>query len=281
MPKATTVYGIVTFGGHLVRGMVRVVLTTEEPLTVLESDKLYYGKGVKARVTKTKTLTMSELTEKLKKEFSAHVTDVQHMYELNSNESVKILKKVFDVKTCKKLSFSKDMDNESEDDTESVGSIKEKEEPVTKSTKGKEEPVTKSTKGKSAVVKEEEPVTKSAKTKEKEEPTTKGKSAVVKEGEEEPTTKGKSAVVKEGEPVTKSTKGKSAVVKEEEPVTKSTKGKSAVVKEEVSMDKKKPDLTDSKKTTTSKVKESKVRIPLSDSDGDGSDDNCSDIDLDD
>jgi len=267
MPKATTVYGIVTFGGHLVRGMVRVVLTTEEPLTVLESDKLYYGKGVKARVTKTKTLTMSELTEKLKKEFSAHVTDVQHMYELNSNESVKILKKVFDVKTCKKLSFSKDMDNESEDDTESVGSIKEKEEPVTKSTKGKEEPVTKSTKGKSAVVKEEEPVTKSAKTKEKEEPTTKGKSAVVKEGEEEPTTK--------------STKGKSAVVKEEEPVTKSTKGKSAVVKEEVSMDKKKPDLTDSKKTTTSKVKESKVRIPLSDSDGDGSDDNCSDIDLDD
>ena len=268
MPKATTVYGIVTFGGHLVRGMARVVLTTEEPMTVLESDKLYYGEGVKARVTKTKALTMSELTEKLEEEFSAHKTDVQHMYKLNSTESVKILKKVFDVKTCKKLSFSKDSDNESEDDAESVGSTKVKEVPVTKSTKGKsaevkEEPVTKSTKGKSAEAKEE-PVTKSAK----------GKSAEVKEEPVTKSTKGKSAEVKE-EPVTKSTKGKSAEVKEE-PITKSAKGKGAVVKEEVSTDKKKPDLTDSKKTTTSKVKESKVRIPLSDSD-----DNCSDIDLDD
>ena len=77
----------------------------------LESDKLYYGEDVKARVTKTKALTMHELTENLEKAFASHKTDVPHMYKLNSSESVKILKTVFDVKTCKKLSFSKDSDS--------------------------------------------------------------------------------------------------------------------------------------------------------------------------
>ena len=247
MPKPATVYGIVSFGGHLVRGMVRVVLTTEEPMDILECDKLYYGEDVKGRVTKTKVLTMSELTEKLEKDFATHKTDVPHMYKLNSSESVKILKTVFDVKTCKKLSFSKDSDEESEDNDSTVGA--KDEEPLVKSTKGKTEtaPVVKSTKGKGKTEPEPEP---------KEEPV----------------------------PVVKSTKGKGktesapthAPVPKEEPApapvpapapapsVKSTKGKSNVV-ETVA---KKPDLSDSKKTTTSKVKESKVRIPLSDSEDD-------------
>jgi hypothetical protein len=250
MPKPATVYGIVSFGGHLVRGMVRVVLTTEEPMDILECDKLYYGEDVKGRVTKTKVLTMSELTEKLEKDFATHKTDVPHMYKLNSSESVKILKTVFDVKTCKKLSFSKDSDEESEDNDSTVGA--KDEEPLVKSTKGKTEtaPVVKSTKGKT----ETAPVVKS----------TKGKGKTEPAPEPEPA------------PVVKSTKGKgktepaptNAPVPKEEPVpapsVKSTKGKSNVV-ETVA---KKPDLSDSKKTTTSKVKESKVRIPLSDSEDD-------------
>ena len=245
MPKPATVYGIVSFGGHLVRGMVRVVLTTEEPMTVLECDKLYYGEDVKGRVTKTKVLTMSELTENFEKGFATHKTDVPHMYKLNSSESVKILKTVFDVKTCKKLSFSKDSDDESEDNDSTVGA--KDEEPLVKSTKGKTEtaPVVKSTKGKSKTESAPEPA-----------PTPK----------EEP----------EPAPVVKSTKGKGKTesaptpvpVPKEEPApapsVKSTKGKSNVV-ETVA---KKPDLSDSKKTTTSKVKESKVRIPLSDSEDD-------------
>jgi hypothetical protein len=225
MPKSTTVYGIVSFGGHLVRGMVRVVLTTEEPMTVLESDKLYYGEDVKGRVTKTKVLTMSELTEKLEKEFETHKTDVPHMYKLNSSESVKILKTVFDVKTCKKLSFSKDSDNES-DDNESTVSSKDEEPIGTKSAKS-----TKSTKG------AEEPA-----------PTKSAKSIKSTKGAEEPAP-------------TKSAKSTKSV--EEPAPTKSTKGaKGKGTEESVA---KKPDLTNSKKTTTSKVKESKVRIPLSDS----------------
>jgi len=226
MPKPATVYGIISFGGHLVRGMVRVVLTTEEPKDILECDKLYYGEDVKGRVTKTKVLTMSELTEKLEKDFATHKTDVPHMYKLNSSESVKILKTVFDVKTCKKLSFSKDSkdsDDESEDNDSTVGA--KDEEPLVKSTKGKTEtaPVVKSTKGKT----ETAPVVKS----------TKGK------GKTEPAP---------------------APAPAPAPSVKSTKDKSNVV-ETVA---KKPDLSDSKKTTTSKVKESKVRIPLSDSEDD-------------
>lgn len=244
MPKPATVYGIVSFGGHLVRGMVRVVLTTEEPMTVLECDKLYYGEDVKGRVTKTKVLTMSELTENLEKGFATHKTDVPHMYKLNSAESVKILKTVFDVKTCKKLSFSKDSDDESEDNDSTVGA--KDEEPLVKSTKGKTETVVKSTKGKTEPSPKEEPVVKS--------------------------TKGKGKTEPEPAPVVKSTKGKGktesaptpAPKEEPAPSVKSTKGKSNVV-ETVA---KKPDLSDSKKTTTSKVKESKVRIPLSDSEDD-------------
>ena len=224
MPKPATVYGIVSFGGHLVRGMVRVVLTTEEPMDILECDKLYYGEDVKGRVTKTKVLTMSELTEKLEKDFATHKTDVPHMYKLNSSESVKILKTVFDVKTCKKLSFSKDSDEESEDNDSTVGA--KDEEPLVKSTKGKTEtaPVVKSTKGK-------------------------GKT------ESAPT----HAPVPKEEPAPAPVPAPAPA-----PSVKSTKGKSNVV-ETVA---KKPDLSDSKKTTTSKVKESKVRIPLSDSEDD-------------
>jgi hypothetical protein len=245
MPKPTTVYGIVSFGGHLVRGMVRIVLTTEEPMNILENDKLYYGEDVKGRVTKTKVLTMSELTEKFEKEFATHKTNIPNMYKLNSSESVKILKTVFDVKTCKKLSFSKDSDDDSEDNESTEEHV-----PVAKTTKGKKA---------SAPVEEQEPDVK----------TTKGKkaSAPVEEQESVKTTKGKKAPapVEEQEPVVKTTKGKkaSAPVEEQEPV-KTTKGKSKVV--EVSA--KKPELSDSKKTTTSKVKESKVRIPLSDSEDD-------------
>jgi len=219
MPKATTVYGIVSYGGHLVRGMARIVLTTEEPITVLENDKLYYGENVRAKFTKTKTLTMHDLTEKLEEAFASHKTDVPHMYKLNSTESVKILKTVFDVKTCKKLSFSKDSDDDSEDNDSTVST------------------------------KEEEPKVKTAKE-------VKATGKTTKADEPEGKTK------KADEPVVKTAKtdkpsGKSSKVEE-----------SKVVKDEVSASKKKPDLTDSKKTSTSKVKSSTVRIPLSDSDDD-------------
>jgi hypothetical protein len=260
MPKATTVYGIISFGGHLVRGVVRVVLTSEEPMLVLENDKMYYGENVKARVTKTKVLTLHELTEKLEEAFASHKTDVPHMYKLNSSESVKILKTVFDVKTCKKLSFSKESDDESEsneslDEPTSKTVETAKEETKNKSSKTDE------TKGKSSKTVEtakEEPKGKSSKTVEtaKEEP--KGKSSKTVE-----TAKDKSS--KTVETTKEEPKGKSSKTVEtakEEPKSKK------VVKEEVSASKKKPDLTDSKKTTTSKVKESKTRIPLSDSDDD-------------
>lgn len=264
MPKPTTVYGIISFGGHLVRGMVRVVLTTEEPMSVLESDKLYYGENVKARVTKTKVLTMSELTEKLEKEFETHKTDVPHMYKLNSSESVKILKTVFDVKTCKKLSFSKDSDDES-DDNDSTVSAKDEEHVSTKGTKGAkstkstEEPVsTKGTKGTKSTKSVEEPApTKS----------TKGTKSVEETVATKSTKDTKSTKSVEETVPAKSTKDTKSAKSTEEPVpTKSTKGtKGKGTEESVA---KKPDLTDSKKTTTSKVKESKVRIPLSDSEDD-------------
>jgi len=249
MPKATTVYGIVSYGGDLVRGMARIVLTTEEPITVLENDKLYYGENVRAKFTKTKTLTMHDLTEKLEEAFASHKTDVPHMYKLNSTESVKILKTVFDVKTCKKLSFSKDSDDDSEDNDSTV-STKE-EEPKVKTAKevkatGK---TTKADEPEGKTKKADEPV---GKTKKGDEPVVKTKKA------DEPVVKTKKA----DEPVVKTAKtdkpsGKSSKVEE-----------SKVVKDEVSASKKKPDLTDSKKTSTSKVKSSTVRIPLSDSDDD-------------
>jgi hypothetical protein len=243
MPKPTTVYGIVSFGGHLVRGMVRVVLTTEEPLTVLESDKLYYGENVKARVTKTKVLTMSELTEKLEKEFETHKTDVPHMYKLNSSESVKILKTVFDVKTCKKLSFSKDSDDDS-DDNESTISAKDEEQTTksTKSTKSVEPAPSKSTKGTTGTKSVEPAPSKS----------TKGTKSVEESASSKSTKGTKDTKSVEESAPSKSTKG-----------TKETKSKGT--EDTIA---KKPDLTDSKKTTTSKVKESKVRIPLSDSEDD-------------
>jgi hypothetical protein len=270
MPKATTVYGIVSFGGHLVRGMARIVLTTEEPLTVLESDKLYYGDEVKARVTKTKALTMHELTTKLDEAFASHKTSVPHIYKLNSSESVKILKTVFDVKTCKKLSFSKDSDDDSEDN-ESTVSAKE-EEPKVKSTTAKtDEP---QGKVKSTTAKTDEPQGKIKSTTTKtDEPQGKVKSTTAKTDEpqgkiksttaktDEPQGKVKSTTAKTDEP---QGKVKSTTAKTDEP--KSNKVK--VVKEEISTSSsnKKPDLTDSKKTSTSKVSSSTVRIPLSDSD---------------
>jgi hypothetical protein len=254
MPKATTVYGIVSFGGHLVRGMVRIVLTTEEPLTVLESDKLYYGDEVKARVTKTKALTMHELTTKLDEAFASHKTGVPHIYKLNSTESVKILKTVFDVKTCKKLSFSKDSDDDSEDN-ESTVSAKE-EEPKVKSTAAKtDEP---QGKGKSTTVKTEETKGKGKSTTTKTEET-QGKSTTTKT--DDPQGKGKSTTAKTEEP---QGKGKSTKANDE---LKSNSKEVKVVKEvSTNSGNKKPDLTDGKKTSTSKVSSSTVRIPLSDSD---------------
>jgi len=158
------------------------------------------------------------------------------MYKLNSSESVKILKTVFDVKTCKKLSFSKGSDDESE------------------SNESLDEPTSKTVE-----TAKEEPKGKSSKTVE----TAKTVESTSKTAKEEP--KGKSS--------------KTVETTKEEP-----KGKSKVVKEEVSAgagasvaSKKKPDLTDSKKTTTSKVKESKTRIPLSDSDDELQSDN--DLDM--
>ena len=247
MTKQATVYGIVSFGGHLVRGVTRVVLTTEEPLTVLENDKLYYGEGVKARVTKTKTMTEDELNEKLEEELVSYKTKVLHMYTLNSSETVKILKKVFDVKTCKKLSFSKDSDDDSEEDNDSTVSEKK-----TK-TKGKDATESVKAKGKSAT---DETETKEVKAKGK------GKSVTEETETKEVKAKGKGkSVTEETETKEVKAKGKGKSVKEEEVV---------VVK-----DKKKPDLTESKKMTTTKAKESKIRIPLSDSDDDlGSGSEC-------
>ena len=259
MPKATTVYGIVSFGGHLVRGMARIVLTTEEPITVLESDKLYYGEDVKARVTKTKALTMDELTTNLEKAFASHKTDIPHMYKLNSSESVKILKTVFDVKTCKKLSFSKDSDDS--EDNESTVSAKE-EEPKVKSTTTVE-PKGKSTtavepKGKSTTT--VEPKGKSTTTVEP-----KGKSTTTVE----PTGKSTTTVEPKGKSTTTvEPKGKSTKKLDDEPKSNSKEVKEVKVVKEVSTNSsnKKPDLTDGKKTSTSKVSSSTVRIPLSDSD---------------
>jgi hypothetical protein len=257
MPKATTVYGIVSYGGHLVRGMARIVLTTEEPMTVLESDKLYYGEDVKARVTKTKALTMHELTENLEKAFASHKTDVPHMYKLNSSESVKILKTVFDVKTCKKLSFSKDSDDS--EDNESTVSAKEVEPKVKSTTTTAVEPKGKSTKteeskGKTTTTTIEEPKGKSTKTEE-----SKGKTTTTTTEE----SKGKSTTTTTVEP-----KGKSTKKPDDEPKSNSKEVKAVKVVKEVSTNSsnKKPDLTDGKKTSTSKVSSSTVRIPLSDSD---------------
>jgi hypothetical protein len=259
MPKATTVYGIVSYGGHLVRGMVRVVLTTEEPISVLENDKLYYGEDVKARVTKTKTLTMHDLTEKLEEAFASHKTDVPHMYKLNSTESVKILKTVFDVKTCKKLSFSKDSDDDSEDNDSTI-STKEEVKATGKSTK-EVKATGKTTKAVDSTDKDTTTVESGKSTKEVK-ATGKTTKAVDSTG------KGTKAV----EPVGKTTtevKATGKTTKAVDSIGKSAKtDETKVVKDEVSASKKKPDLTDSKKTSTSKVKSSTVRIPLSDSDDD-------------
>jgi hypothetical protein len=258
MPKATIVYGIVSYGGHLVRGMVRVVLTTEEPISVLENDKLYYGEDVRAKFTKTKTLTMHDLTEKLEEAFASHKTDVPHMYKLNSNESVKILKTVFDVKTCKKLSFSKDSDDDSEDNDSTI-SAKEEVKASGKSTK-EVKATGKTTKAVDSTDKDTTTVESCKSTKEVK-ATGKTTKAVDSTG------KGTKAV--ESGKSTKEVKATGKTTKAMDSTDKSAKtDETKVVKEEVSVNKKKPDLTDSKKASTSKVKSSTVRVPISDSEDD-------------
>jgi hypothetical protein len=257
--KLPMVNGIVVFGGDFLKaGTCRVIVSTDEPMTVLESMRAYYGGNIRGKVVKSNSSTEELFTKELEEKLKSHKTDTPSMYKENSTEIVKTLKEVFDVKTCKKLSFKKESDSDNDNDNESDSDREEVKE--TKST------ITKKKQALSAVEVKE---TKNTKSKQ---------AQSVEEAQVE---------VKE----TKSTKKKQAPLVEEAQVevkeTKSTKKKQAPSVEEVvpvhaevkdsKGGKKKPEIVDtdrdvkdsksSKKNLTTKLS-SKVRIPLSDSEED-------------
>jgi len=182
--KLPMVNGIVVFGGDFLKaGTCRVIVTTDEPMTVLESMRRYYGGNIRGKVVKSNSSTEELFTKELEEKLKGHKTDTSNMYKENSSNVVKVLKEVFDVKTCKKLSFEKesdsDNDNGSDGDGDGDGDSLHEE---TKSTKKKvvEAPVveTKSTKKKQVPLVVEAPVpapvevkeTKSTSTKKKQVP---------------------------------------------------------------------------------------------------------------
>lgn len=247
--KLPMVNGIVVFGGDFLKaGTCRVIVTTDEPMTVLESMRSYYGGNIKGKVVKSNSSTEELFTKELEEKLKSHKTDTPNMHKENSSNVIKVLKGVFDVKTCKKLSFEKESDSDNDNDNGSDSDGDSLHEEVKE---------TKSTKKKAVAVAVEAPVveTKSTSTKKKQ-------AQAVVEAVVAP------VEVKE----TKSTKKKQAPsVVEAVPVpvpveVKDSKG-----------GKKKPDLVDTdhdvkdsksgKKNLTTKLS-SKVRIPLSDSEED-------------
>ena len=238
--KLPMVNGIVVFGGDFLKaGTCRVIVTTDEPMTVLESMRSYYGGNIRGKVVKSNSSTEELFTKELEEELKSYKTDTPNMYKVNSTEVVKASKEVFDVKTCKKLSFEKESD--SDNDNGSDGDSDNLHEEVKE---------TKSTKKKAVVVAVEAPVveTKSTSTKKKH----------VEAPVEVKETKSTSSKKKQAPSVVEAVQAPVEV--------KDSKG-----------GKKKPDLVDTehdvkdskggKKNLTTKLS-SKVRIPLSDSEED-------------
>ena len=136
--KLPMVNGIVVFGGDFLKaGTSRVIVSTDEPMTVLESMRSYYGGNIRGKVVKSNSSTEELFTKELEEKLKSHKTDTLNMYKVNSSDVVKVLKEVFDVKTCKKLSFEKDSDSDNDNGSDGDGDSVHEEVKVTKSTKKK------------------------------------------------------------------------------------------------------------------------------------------------
>ena len=136
--KLPVVNGIVVFGGDFLKaGTSRIVVSTDEPMSVLESMRSYYGGNIRGKVVKSNSSTEELFTKELEEKLKSHKTDTINMYKVNSSEVVKVLKEVFDVKTCKKLSFKKDSDSDNDSDNGSDNGSVHEEVKETKSIKKK------------------------------------------------------------------------------------------------------------------------------------------------
>ena len=136
--KLPMVNGIVVFGGDFLKaGTSRVIVSTDEPMTVLESMRSYYGGNIRGKVVKSNSSTEELFTKELEEKLKSHKTDTLNMYKVNSSDVVKVLKEVFDVKTCKKLSFEKDSDSDNDNGSDGDGDSVHEEVKETKSTKKK------------------------------------------------------------------------------------------------------------------------------------------------
>jgi hypothetical protein len=238
--KLPMVNGIVVFGGDFLKaGTCRVIVSTDEPIDVLESMRSYYGGNIRGKVVKSNSSTEELFTKELEEELKSYKTDTPNMYKVNSTEVVKALKKVFDVKTCKKLSFEKESD--SDNDNGSDGDSDNLHEEVKE---------TKSTKKKAVVVEAPVVETKSTSTKKKH---------------------------VEAPVEVKETKSTSSKKKQASTVVEPAPAQAPVELKDSKGGKKKPDLVDTehdvkdskggKKNLTTKLS-SKVRSPLSDSEED-------------
>ena len=244
--KLPMVNGIVVFGGDFLKaGTCRVIVSTDEPMTVLESMRSYYGGNIRGKVVKSNSSTEELFTKELEEKLKSHKTDTLNMYKVNSSDVVKVLKEVFDVKTCKKLSFEKDSDSDNDNGSDGDGDSIHEEVKETKSTK---------TKVVAVAVAVEAPVVETKSTKKKQVPLIVEAPVEVKE------TKSTSTKKKQAQSVVEPVQGP-VEVKD----SKSGKKKPEIVDTE-------HDVKDSKsvkKNLTTKLSStSKVRIPLSDSEED-------------
>jgi hypothetical protein len=255
--KLPMVNGIVVFGGDFLKaGTSRVIVSTDEPMTVLESMRSYYGGNIRGKVVKSNSSTEELFTKELKEKLKSHKPDTLNMYKVNSSDVVKVLKEVFDVKTCKKLSFKQDSDSDSDNDNGNDGDSDSLHEEV-KETKSTKKKVVAAVAAVAAVpIAVEAPVVETKSTKKKQVP-------LVVEAPVE---------VKESKSTSTSTKKK--------PVPSVVEAVQAPVEVKDSKSgKKKPEIVDTdhdvkdgksiKKNLTTKLSStSKVRIPLSDSEED-------------